>query len=39
MGSYGDIHPYLGLGLQMKNAVMMYTLLGNRYFEGLFKAR
>ncbi len=39
MGSYGDIHPYLGLGLQMKKRGHDVYAAGNRYFEGLFKSQ
>lgn len=38
MGSYGDIHPYLGLGLRMKSRGHDVIVAANVYFQELFQS-
>lgn len=37
MGSHGDIHPYLGLGLRLKSRGHQVLIAANSYFETLFR--
>jgi rhamnosyltransferase subunit B len=38
MGTYGDIHPYLGLGLRLRSRGHRVVVAANGYFEPLFRS-
>jgi UDP:flavonoid glycosyltransferase YjiC (YdhE family) len=38
IGTYGDIHPYVGLGLRLKNRGHEVVVISNPHFESLFRS-
>ncbi|MDD3295545.1 MAG: glycosyltransferase [Geobacteraceae bacterium] len=38
MGTYGDMHPYVGLGLRLKSRGHEVVVISNQHFETLFSA-